>query len=187
MTQYAQDFYEIPEAVDENSELQDRVLGLVAEEPIPGKVTEGGDRTETLRNILSAFFEGEISLQKSIQRISEELPRHESRHAHSNRVFANGWDERLARTQISRFYNQAVLLTLKEDGENECFIPPSEHEDRDSSCTIQLAGGTAEIDSLLNRLNRAYSEGEWHEDVMIPDHPHCTHTVTPNEDRYRNG
>ncbi|WP_227376268.1 hypothetical protein [Haladaptatus halobius] len=181
MTQYAQDFYEIPEAIKENSELRKRVLELVANEPIPGKSIEGGNRIESLRNILSAFFEGEVSLQESIQRISEELPRHESQYAHNNRVFASGWDERLARTQISRFYNQAVLLTLKEHGEEECFIPPSEHEDRDSSCTIQLAGRKTDVDSLLARLNRAYNVGEWHDEVMIPDHPHCTHTVIPYE------
>lgn len=182
MTEYAQDFYEIPEVVETNSELRGRIQDLVANEPIPGKVTEGGDRTENLREVLNVFFEGEISLQESIQRISEELPRHNSPHSHSNRVFADGWNERLARTQISRFYNQAVLLTLKDQGEAECFIPHSDHEDRDSSCTIQLAGQTTQVDRLLDRLNRAYREGEWHDDVMIPDHPHCTHTVTPVRD-----
>ena len=186
MSQYAQDFYEIPGTVGENNELQERILELVANEPIPGKVTEGEDRLKDLRDILSTFFENEISVQESIQRISEELPRRESRYAHDNRVFASGWDERLARTQISSFYNQAVLLTLKEQGEEQCFIPHSAHEDSDSPCTIQLAGGSADIESLLNRLNRAYRDGEWHDEVMIPDHPHCTHTVTPDEDLYIN-
>ncbi|MFC7076113.1 hypothetical protein [Haloarcula halophila] len=181
MTRYAQDFYEIPDAVESESELRNRILELVESEPIPGKATEGGERVNALREILSEFFDGEISLDQSIQRISDDLPKHESKHAHNNRVFPEDWDERLARTQISRFYNQAVLLLLQENGEDQCFIPHSDHEDRDSSCTIQLAGGTADVNYLLECLNRSYREGEWHDDVMIPDHPHCTHTVTPVE------
>lgn len=185
-TQYAQNFFEISKAVDENGDLQELILDLVSDEPIPGKVTEGGNRTEHLRDILRSYFEGIISLDQTIQRISEELPRYDSPHAHNNRVFPDGWDKRLARTQISRFYNQAVLQVLKVQGEEKCFIPHSKHEDRDSPCTTQLAGGLAEIDILLDRLLRAYRNGEWHNEVMIPEHPHCTHTVTPENDRYRN-
>lgn len=185
MAQYAQDFYEIPETLGENERLQKQILDLVEVEPIHGKVTEGGDRVRNLRKILAEYFELELTLQETIQRISEDLPRHESQHAHNNRVFPDGWDERLARTQISRFYNQAVLLHLTDLGKEKCFIPHSNHEDIDSSCTIQLAGSSADVDNLLNRLNRAHSEGEWHDEVMIPDHPHCTHTITPLEDEDR--
>ena len=179
MTEYAQDFYEIPEAVEQNSNLQERILQLLEDEPIPGKATEGGDRLKNLRGLLTEFFEVDRSIEECIQGISEELPRHESRYSTDNRVFASSWDERLARTQISRFYNQGVLQTLKENGQERCFIPHSEHEDADSSCTIQLADSTAEVDILLDRLHRSYRDGEWHDEVMIPDHPHCTHTVTP--------
>ncbi|EMA10269.1 hypothetical protein [Haloarcula marismortui] len=181
MPDYAQDFYEIPEVVEENSELRERILQLVEQEPIPGKVTEGGDRMETLRNLLSEFFRGEILLEELEQQISTDIPRHESEHRQNNRVFPEGWEERLARTQISRFYNQAVLLTLREQGEERCFVPHSDNEDRDSPCTIHLAGEDADIDTLLDRLNRSYREGEWHDEVKIPDHPHCTHTVVPNQ------
>jgi len=176
---YAQDFYEIPEAIEENDQLRERILDLTEDEPIPGKATEGGNRVEDLRGILQAFFEAELSIEETIQRIPSELPRNDSPHSHDNQVFASGWHERLARTQISRFYNQAVLLALQEQGEERCFIPHSDHEDNDSQCTLHLANSTADIDSLLDRLNRAYREGEWHDDVMIPDHPHCTHTVIP--------
>lgn len=177
---YAQDFYEIPEAVAENDQLRERILDLTADEPIPGKATQGGDRVGTFRGILQAFFGGELTIEETIQRIPSELPRNGSPHSHDNRVFASGWNERLARTQISRFYNQAVLLGLQERGEERCFIPHSDHEDRDSPCTIQLANTTADVDMLLDRLHRAYREGEWHEEVMIPEHPHCTHTVIPD-------
>jgi hypothetical protein len=181
MSSYAQDFYEIPETVEENDELRERIRTLVSNEALPGKVTEGGERVEKTREILDSFFRGDISLQESIDQVSEELPRRESQYAHNNRVFPDNWDERLIRTQISRFYNQAVLETLEEQGEDECFVPSSDHQKMDSPCTLQLADGTAPVDDLLDRLIRAYREGEWHEEVMIPDHPHCTHTVTPQE------
>ena len=182
MTQYAQDFYEIPDAISENDELRSKILDLVADDPIPGKVAEENDRTEALREILTEFFKGNISLEESYQRISDDLPRYESRHAENNRVFPSNWEERLSRTQISRFYNQGVLLGLQEQGEEQCYIPHSEHEDIDSPCTLQLAGGTASVDYLISCLHRAYREGKWHDDVMIPEHPHCTHTATPVED-----
>lgn len=181
MANYAHDFYEISETVDQNTELRDRTLDLVSRKRIPGKATDGGDRTEKLRNILKSFFNGDSSVDKVIGDISVELSRHESRHSRSNQVFSDGWEERLARTQISRFYNEAMLRLLKNGGDEQCFIPHSDHEKPDSPCTIQLAGGTAEIDRLIDRLDRAYDEGEWHDKVMIPNHPHCTHTILPEQ------
>lgn len=181
MPAYAQHFYEIPEVVEQNDELRNRILELISNEPIPGKVTEGGTRVQSTRNILTRFFEGEVSVEESIDLVSEEIPRRESQYSHDNRVFPDNWDERLIRTQISRFYNQAVLESLAERGQEECFIPSSDYEDLDSPCTIQLAGSTAPVDTLLNRLHRSYREGEWHDEVMVPNHPHCTHTVTPSK------
>lgn len=180
MAPWAEDFYEIPNVVSENEELQNKVLELVNDEPIHGKVTEGGDRTESLREILARFFNLDISLEEGIREVSSELPRRESPHASNNRVFPNGWAERLVRTQVSRFYNQAVLLILKDRGEQNCFVPHSSEEDFESNCTQMLAGNEVEIGPLLNRLERAHGEGEWHEEVMIPDHPHCTHAIVPS-------
>ncbi|WP_135855285.1 hypothetical protein [Halorussus salinus] len=177
MTTWAEDFYEIPEAVTANEELQNNILDLVNEQPIHGKVTQGGNRTESLREILREYFRGETNLEQAFQEVSSELPRHESPHASNNQVFAKGWAERLVRTQASRFYNQAVLLLLQERGDQTCFIPHSSEEDVSSDCTQMLAGNEVEIELLLNRLRRAHVDGEWHEEVMIPDHPHCTHTV----------
>lgn len=133
---WAQDFYEIQEAIEENEPLQQRVLESVTEEPIHGKAIEGNSRTESLRNILNRFFEGQIQLEEAISEVSSTLPRHESPHSQSNRAFADGWDERLLRTQASRFYNQAVLELLSERGDDSCFVPHSSQEDRDSPCTI---------------------------------------------------
>jgi len=133
---WAQDFYEIQEAIEENEPLQQRVLESVTEEPIHGKAIEGNSRTESLRDILNRFFEGQIQLEEAISEVSSTLPRHESPHSQSNRAFADGWDERLLRTQASRFYNQAVLELLSERGDDSCFVPHSSQEDRDSPCTI---------------------------------------------------
>lgn len=182
MAMWAQDFYEIQEALEENEPLQQRVLELVIEEPIHGKAIEGDGRTDSLRTILSRFFESQISLEEAISEVSSELPRHESPHSHSNRVFADGWDERLLRTQASRFYNQAVLERLSDQGDSSCFVPHSSREDRDSPCTIQLAEKEADTDILLNRLKRTYAEADYHDEVKIPNHPHCTHTVVPTSE-----
>ena len=64
MSQYAQDFYEIPGTVDENNELQERIIELVANEPIPGKVTEGEDRLKYLRDILGAFLRTKFQFKR---------------------------------------------------------------------------------------------------------------------------
>jgi len=182
MTGYAQDFYEIADTVAQDDDLRENVLELIDEEPITGKALEGGDRKTKFRDVLREFFEGESALDETIAEISTRLPRHESPHSHDNRTFADGWDERLARTQISRFYNQAVLQRLDEAGDEECFVPHSDHEDPGSNCTLQLAGGTVDIETLRVRLQRAYQDGEYHDEPMIPDHPHCTHTVIPVAD-----
>jgi len=182
MTAYAQHFYEIPEAIEENDEVRETILELVNSEPITGKALEGGDRTSVFRQILREFFKHERDLNETITDISTRLPRAESPHRPDNQTFADGWEERLARTQISRFYNQAVLQKLDEQGDEECFIPRSDHQKPDSNCTIRLAGGTANINTLRERLQRAYQDGEYHKEPMIPNHPHCTHTVTPASD-----
>lgn len=180
MSTYAQHFFEIEDALKESDELSARILDLVANEPIPGKVTEGGDRVESLRSILTDFFNGSITLEEARDQIRQDLPRRESPHAHDNRTFPDGWAERLARTQISRFYNKAVLTQLKQNGADRAYVPHSDHEDIESPCTNRLAGGSVDIDTMLERLNRAYRDGEWHDQVMIPEHPHCTHTFVPD-------
>lgn len=179
MPDYAKDFYDIPEAIESNQQLRNSIIGLVRQEPIPSKATEGGNRTENLRQILIEFFRGDISLQDCIDRISSDLPRRGSPYASNNRVFADRWEERLARTQISRFYNQAVLEELQKRGDSTCFIPVSDHQDLDSQCTKQLAGQKESVDMLYERLIETYRNGSWNDKVKIPDHPHCTHTVYP--------
>lgn len=179
MSEWAHDFYEIPESVDGNEELRDTIINLLENDPIPGKVTEGGDRIEALRGILNAVFNGNLDIWEAISQVSSELPRRESPHSANNQVFPSGWEERLIRTQISRFYNQAVLLTLVDRGHQKCFVPHSPNEDPDTPCTLNLAGQTANVGILLERLERKYRDGQWHDEITIPDHPHCTHAIVP--------
>lgn len=181
MNDWAQDFYEIQDAVSENSNLRNDILELIGSKPIHGKAFEGGDRKRSFRDILKRFFNGDIGLEESYMAVSSELPRRESAHAGNNRVFPSGWEERLVRMQASRFYNQAVLMRLIEQGEQRCFIPHSPNEDMDTPCTLQLAGKEADVDLLLNRLERKYDQEEYHNEPLIPDHPHCTHTITSSK------
>lgn len=179
MSEYANHFYEIEEIITTNTNVQEQAIKLAGTEPIKGKSTEGGTRVEDLREILISFFSGDLSYEEAAERIVQDLPQRESPHAHDNNVFSSDWNERLARTQISRFYNKAVMLELQESGDSECYIPHSDHEMHDSKCTKRLAGSSAEIETLLDRLDTKYKEGNWDAGLTIPSRPNCTHTVKP--------
>lgn len=176
---YADDFAGIPAALTQNENLRRSVLSLIAEQPMAGKVTEGGNRLQTFRNILADLVEGRIDLETAFRQTEAELPRSTSIHGGSNRVFAANWAERLVRTQYSRFYNQAVMETLLAEGQTQCYVPHSTDEDSSSSCSRQLAGSNHNLRALYDRLRRSYADGVWGQDVKIPDHPHCTHVVRP--------
>lgn len=176
---YATEFIEITQSVNNNDALKARILGLIQDEPIPGKATEGGDRLENLKDILTDYFNGSVDLSQAIADVEFRLPRHYSPYEHNNRVFPQGWAERLIRTSVSRFYNQAVLTEIVESGGAECFIGHSSSEGSDSNCSQQLAGSRQSASDMLTRLTNAYRDGNWSKEVKIPDHPHCTHTVQP--------
>jgi hypothetical protein len=179
MTEWAQDFYEIQDAVGASPTLREDIDELVDSKPIHGQAFEGGDRKESFRDILKRFFARDINLEESYQAVSSELPRRESPHASNNQVFPSGWEERLIRIQASRFYNQAVLMNLVAQGKEECFVPHSPNEDHDTDCTLNLAGGPANTQVLLERLERKYDEADYHNEPLVPNHPHCTHAIIP--------
>ena len=181
--EFAQDFFDIPATLAANDVLRDAVVTLIQNEPMPGKVLEGGDRLEVFRAVLTDLARGDISLNEAYQRTNSELPRHASLHSQNNRVFSQGWAERQVRTQFSRFYNQAVLDYLRENGTIECFVPHSAAEAASSSCTQLLAGRQHSVDTLYQRLTEAYARGNWSKDVKLPNHPHCTHVITPAGDQ----
>ena len=174
----ASQYSEIPDALARNAGLRDRALLLIGREPIPGKVTEGGARCDELRSLLGRVFRGEMTPAAAYSQIERTLPRDQSMHSSNSRVFADGWGERLVRTQVSRFYNQAVLELAIEANEDTVFVPHSSEEQGSSPCTQMLAGGHHDCRELLARLIRAYSDGDFTvKDAKIPHHPHCTHVV----------
>ncbi|MDE0554595.1 MAG: hypothetical protein OXI24_10295 [Candidatus Poribacteria bacterium] len=126
--QYANDFFDIPTALTMNDDLLQLVVGLIEIDSIPGKVLEdgSGDRLEVFGRILIELVNGKIGLEAAYQQTQTKLPIHTSPHSSNSRVFSNGWSERLVRTQLSRFYNQAVLKQLLEIGAENCFVPHSE-------------------------------------------------------------
>lgn len=183
MSNFASFYDEIPAAVETNEKLQARILELVADKPIHGKAVQGDGRVKALRELLVEFFEGGLTFDELYRAIAQELPRRESPHARDNRTFSSDWNERLGRTHVNRFYNQAVLENLQEHDENACFVPHSPTEDRDSSCTQKFAGREVEVDLLLGRLDRIYDEADYSAGTTIPGHPNCTHTVVPLDER----
>lgn len=175
----ASEFSEILPTLSQNDELRSAVLSLIDAEPIAGKATEGGNRLERFRQILQDLANNQIGLQESFPRVSRDLPRNTSPHSSSNRVFADGWEERLVRIQLSRFYNQAVMEKLIAEGETKCFIPHSSSEDSTSPCSSQLAGSNQNLTTLHSLLTESYGQGNFAiKGVKIPNHPHCTHVVT---------
>jgi hypothetical protein len=174
----ASQYSEIPDAVARNATLRDRALHLIGREPIAGKATDGGTRLDDLRTLLAGVFKGEISATAACSEVERILPRGQSMHLSSNRVFPDGWGQRLVRTQVSRFYNQAVLELAIEANEETVFVPHSSEEEGASPCTQLLAGGHHNCRELLSRLTRAYSDGAFTmRDAKVPHHPHCTHVV----------
>ncbi|ELJ8616676.1 hypothetical protein RUK64_003606 [Vibrio cholerae] len=176
---YAKDFHEIPESLTNNSSLKRKALDLVQSEPIAGKVTIGGSRLEDFREILIDFFDLQIDLDAAIAETEHRLPRQHSMFSGDNRVFASGWAERLVRTQVSRFYNQAVLEKIIESGSDDCFVDHSSSEQASSKCSQQLAGANHSARVMLERIKSSYGDGEWNNERKLPDHPHCTHTFSP--------
>ena len=179
MTEWATYCSEIPSALSDNDEVRSHSLELIAKEPLMAKSLEGGTRKDDFRDILAEFNRDAIDRDTAEKRVLQELPASESPHRGNSHVFNNQWAERLIRSQVSRFYNQAVLEVLEEQGHSECFVPHSPSEDRDSDCTIQLAGGTHSVSDLLRFLYSQQRQRNWNDGVTIPGHANCTHTVVP--------
>jgi hypothetical protein len=176
---YAEDFSQILTTLAANPDLRQAVVRLAATESMPGKVTEGGARLSVFRQILQDIIAGRISLQAAYQRTEEALPREESMYSHDNRVFPQDWGERLVRTQLGRCYNQAVMEELLAKGESTCHVPHSQAEAATSACSPELAGANHDLRTLYDRLLASYRDGTWTRELKIPNHPHCTHTITP--------
>jgi hypothetical protein len=176
---WANEFSEVLEALRSNTTLRERAITLICGQRMPGKATEGQGRVELARGILCDLVRGDINFKCAIARAENELAAEKSPHCDNNRVFCHQWAERFLRTQLSRFYNQAVIELLLENGEVEGLVPHSSGESADSQCAQLLAGGVHTLRLLLQRLVESYEQGHWSSDVKIPDHPHCTHVIRP--------
>jgi len=154
------------------------MLALINSRPVLGKSVEGGDREVKFKEILKQLTNGNMLLEHAFQEVELELPKSKSTHSSNNRVFPDGWAERLIRTQFSRFYNQAILMGLLEVNEKTCFVPHSPHEQPDSNCSRNIAGKKHDTLTLLAGITNAFEENKW-DSLKIPDHPHCTHVATP--------
>lgn len=178
---YANEFNEILIALKDNSKLKKRVTELIQNKPILGKVIEEEDRVKEFRKILIGLVVGSLdTLEVSYTEVESKLPRNQSKYFFDNRVFASGWAERLVRTHLSRFYNQAVLEELDEKGEEECFVPASSSSNLSSRCAI-IHNQNYKVKDLLQNLINNYDLGLYDSSIKLPEHPHCSHVVKPLE------
>jgi hypothetical protein len=178
---FADEFRMIPTVLEHNTDLRNAVIALIKNDHIAGKVTEGQDRLIIFKDILTQLVNGVITLKQAYDITELKLPEKSSTHAGNGRVFARGWAERHVRTQLSRFYNQAVLEYLISTNNTKCIVPHSVDEKQDSECTRILAADSNLVDVhiMYSRLISTYREGDWNKDLKIPHHPHCTHVIKP--------
>ena len=178
---YANNFYEILTALAENEKLKENVIDLIKTRHIPGKLTEENARKDEFRKILIQLINREIStLESAYHQVEITIPEHTSRYVGNTHVFPRNWAERHVRTQLSRFYNQAIMELLLKLGKKKCFIPHSPMEDSNSICTINMAGKEHEIKPLYDKLIEMYENENWDSKAhTIPQHPNCTHTIRP--------
>lgn len=71
---YATEFADIPFALANNGALRAHVEGLIAGEPIPGKVTEGAGRVDALRAVLTRIVHGDLAVGDAIAEVERALP-----------------------------------------------------------------------------------------------------------------
>ena len=174
---WAENFYEILESLRLKDELLQNVKLLIETKEIVGKSLQGGNRKQEFRDILTNLVDGNITLSDSYGLVERQISRSSSMFNGDNRVFPNNWGERLVRTNLSKFYNQAVLIYILNQGDTTCFVPHSQHEEG-TQCSIS-AGQIYDARSMLHKLEQAYEGGIFSREFKIPDHPHCTHVIIP--------
>ncbi len=162
-------------------EIKSIVIELIKTKNISGKITEEQTRKKKFRIILEQLISGEIpTLESGYTKVATDIPESTSKYEGNRRIFSRDWAERHVRTQLSRFYNQAIMIFLIKSGEKKCFVPHSPTEDVNSICTIYIAGKEHEIKLMCNKLIEIYENEKWDDKpLIIPQHPNCTHVVCP--------
>jgi hypothetical protein len=105
------------ETLVNRSELKRLMLHLIATERILEPELETPHRLGEFRRLLTAFLRDRSSdLTLVATRLESRLSPQDAVYRHSAGLFEPGWGARLLRRQLLRFYNQAVLRTLTDDG-----------------------------------------------------------------------
>jgi hypothetical protein len=170
---------DIPAILAVRADLRAAMRFLLEHHEIPVKVTEGGDRRARRKAILDALFAGTLTVDAAIAEVERRLGRADSPHGNDNRVFASGWPRRLVHTHTSVFYTWSVLEFLLASGARQCFVPHVPVESEASACSRLLAGQAHDAAVLRDRLIQVYVAKQPARAPLIPNHPHCTHVVTP--------
>jgi hypothetical protein len=179
---WANHFDEILTTLAARQDIVDQMKSLIENEELHGKVFEGQGRKAAFRGILIDLIHRKLDLKESYEEMERHLNRAMSPYSSSNLVFSTGWAERSIRTQLSRFYNHAVMKLLLEKGQTDCYIPSSPDQNASSKCSIELVGGVHHIQPLLESLIEAYSNGNYkNKELKVPEHPYCSHVVRPIE------
>ncbi|MGV8162478.1 MAG: hypothetical protein ACP5N2_04075 [Candidatus Nanoarchaeia archaeon] len=176
---YASEFCEIQTALTNNASLRKRTVDLIKIKQIHNPTIEEEDRLKIFRDILVDFVTGEIlSLDFTYARVEQKLPKIESKYAKDNKIFTKHWKEHLVKTQLSRFYNHAVLEELAENNYKECFIPPAESAFHNYAC-MHSTNAKCDVQELLQNIIDHYELNKENIHLILPEHPDCAHVVAP--------
>lgn len=174
---FASEYNGILETIANNQNIRDRMIDNIKAAKFSGKIFEGGNREEKIRSIFTKLFQLSLTEIQAKNEIETQLERLSSPYRGNSRVFSRDWVEKNFRTQLSRFYNQAVLESLKENHAKECYVHHSTTESS-SKCIHVYAGKNHPVNELLTNLIASYNEGDW-TDYKLPEHPNCSHVVHP--------
>lgn len=186
---YANDFSDIQLVLEYDNHLRQSIKGLILNQIMTGnvfvsKADEDQIRIDKFRAILCLYFSCTIDFYQAKIETEIKLNRKDSCYENDNRTFCTNWSSRLLRTQISRFYNEAILNQLIADGEQFCYIAHSKMKVKNESSKFPLCACLVDkmLDpiELLDNLVDAYGGNcNYKAEPKIPSHPHCTHTIQP--------
>ena len=170
---WASHFQEILPTLKERGDLRNLMVGLILDEPIIAKGVSSPGQLERFRDIMVELAKGETDIHGSVKRAEQDfaLP-----------VGEDNGAEALVRLQFSRFYNQAVMALLMDNGVSRAFVPRCPGENPTSSCCRELAGKGHAIQDLYDRLVDRYARGKEETGAVVPGHPFCSHVVKPFND-----
>lgn len=176
---FAEEFGDIQRILTLNTDLKDEVYALVQSAHVHAKVLEGSNRLDRFRGIMERLVAEEIDLAEAVRRTERYLSPRDSPYSRNAKVFPSGWAIKLVRTELSRFYNQAVAEQLLREGATRCFVAHSSAERSESKCSQFLAGKDHDLRELYAKLTKNFGNGDWDTELRIPNHPYCTHVIAP--------